>query len=183
MSFGSIAVISCLATIAIGMGATQPLELRHNRWWRIALSLPVVLLIVSVFWELAGIRGYFALWGVAILGFIWMGPMAHAATTLLQPILFGDLNRNSGIRAEFAGAKALRQHGDIAEALKLTEEELAKEPLNYEGLLLLAELCHESGHHSKAVKALDLLLTSRALTPAQRRLVSEQRLKLQVHPV
>jgi hypothetical protein len=176
MSFKVSAIAACAATVAIGLAVTHPLELRAWRWTRIGLSLPIVVLIVSIFCGLEGFRGYFAMWGFALLGFLWMEPMAYAATEGVQHIIFGDDTRaSSGVRATFSGARALRRHGDLDEAIRLTEAELEKEPKSYEGLMLLSELFEETGEHGKAAAALEQLIDSGALTAEQRK-CAQQRL-------
>lgn len=172
MSFTTSATMACAATVAIGAAATHPAELRARRWTRIILSLPIVVLIVSAFCRLDGFRGYFALWGFAILGFLWMEPMAYAATEGVQQIIFGDQSRvTSGVRASFSGARALRRHGDLDEAIRLTEAELEKEPTSYEGLLLLSELFEEAGEHAKAAASVERLIPNNALTAEQQKCV------------
>lgn len=170
-------MISCAATVGLGLAATYPLELRRNRWWRIIFSIPVVVLIASVFYELS-ILGYFALWGFAILGFIWMGPMAHFGSVVLQRLLYGDFQRMSGVVADFGGAKALRKHGDLEDALRHTLAELEKEPSHYEGLLLLIGLYHDQREGAKALEAVQRLFGHAQLTQEQRRFVWQLRKEL-----
>ena len=175
MSFKASAAIACVATILAGIAATHPLELRPSRWTRIIASLPIVLLITSVFNQLNAVSGYFALWGFGLLGFLWASPIAHAATSGVHHLIFGEQNRlSSGVHASFSGARALKRHGDLPEAIRLTEAELEKEPLSYEGLMLLSELFEQVGEQQKAIGALQHLLQSGNLTANQRKCVRDR---------
>jgi hypothetical protein len=179
MSFGGTAVVVCLTTILLGIAATHPLELRNHRWLRIILSLPVVVLIGSVFFELSPIRGYFAMWFIAVLAFIWAGPLSHHASAGFVRLIHGDGGRNTGIIANFGAAKAFRKHGEIVEAIALTESELEKEPTSYEGLVLLSELLEGAHHYSLAIAPLEKLLIQAALTPQQRERISTRKQSLE----
>jgi hypothetical protein len=174
MNFGVIAVLVSIGTVLAGIAATHPHELRPHRWLKIVLSLPIVLLITSEFYQLSQIGGYFAIWGFAILAFIWKSPMAHLGSLCVHRLIYGDMNRPTGVQPDFFGPKALRKHGDIKEAIHLCEQELAKEPLSYEGLLLLSELLLEDGKPERALKALESLGNA-PLSDAQRKEVCARR--------
>jgi len=171
MSFGPTAVIVCLATIVAGLGATHPEELRPHRWLKIVLSLPIMVLITAQFYQLDQIGGYFAIWGFAILAFIWKSPLAHFGSLCVHRLIYGNMNQPTGVQPDFFGPKALRKHGDIKEALGLCKQELDKDPLNYEGLLLLSELCLESCDSVAALAPLKKLLNHGSLSSEQREAV------------
>ena len=179
MSFGAIAVIVCLVTVLAGIAATHPLELREHRWLKIALSLPLVVLIAATFHELAPVRGYFAMFSIGILGFIWKSPMAHLCSGGFLRLITGNMNQTSGIRAELAGPKALLKHGDLTDALAVTLRELEKDPLNYEGLLLLADTHEALDQPGPAARALEKLLRRPGLTADQRKMVRSRREKIE----
>lgn len=179
MSFGASAVIACLVTIAAGLAATHPHELRDFRWLKIALSLPIVVLVVSVFQDLGPVRGYFAMFGLGILGFIWKTPIAHFFSFVFMRLIVGDWHRPTGVRAEFGGPKALLKHGDLPDALKLALQELDKEPLSYEGLLLLADIHEAMEQPPKAMAALQQLLNKPGLSADQRSMVSARIQKME----
>jgi hypothetical protein len=113
MSFGAVAAIVCVLTIVAGTAATHHPELRDHRWLKIGLSLPIMVLVASVFYELGPFRGYFAMFGLGILGFIWKSPIAHLFTAGITPLIYGNMHQNSGIRGEFGGPRALFKHGDL----------------------------------------------------------------------
>lgn len=171
MSSGAITLIVCLLTIALGLAATHPLELREYRWLKIALSLPIVLLITSVYQELGAFRGYFAMFGIGVLGFIWKSPIAHCMSGGFMKLILGNWNQPSGIRAEIGGPRALFKHGEYDEALVLTQRELEKDPMNYDGLLLLADIYEALSRPTDAQKALQKLLNKPALTADQRNMI------------
>ncbi|HTG44490.1 MAG TPA: hypothetical protein VK633_08155 [Verrucomicrobiae bacterium] len=152
----------------LGLAITHPEELRSFRWLKIALSFPIVLLLVSVFRELNVLSGFFGLWGIPLLALIWKSPFAHFASLCVGRLITGDLNQPTGIQANFAGAKALRQHRDLQEALHHTRAELEKDPFNYEGLLLLSEIQEELSSLDQSIHPLGKLLTKPGLTAEQR---------------
>jgi hypothetical protein len=168
MSFGAVAVVVCVVTVLLGILATHPLELREHRWLKIALSLPIVVLIASVFDQITVVGGYFAMFGIGVLGFIWKSPIAHLYAAGFCRLIYGDMNRNTGIRPNFHGPKALRSHGDLDDAIALTLAELEKDPHNYEGLLLLSELYEQSQGDRAAIPPLHSLLQKARLTNEQR---------------
>ena len=171
MSFGAIAIIVCLVTTILGIAATHPLELRDHRWLKIILSFPPVLMITSAAYETTAVNAYFGAFSFGILGFIWKSPMAHFFSLVFMRLLNGDLNRPTGIRAEFGAAKSLRKHGDIDDAFMHTRRELEKDPFNYEGLLLLAQLHIDVDEPERALEALDLILAKTPLTADQRAII------------
>jgi hypothetical protein len=168
MSFGATALIGCFFIIAFGIAVTHPEELRGHRWLKIILSIPVVLVIASAVHELNAINAYFSAFSFAVLAFIWRSPIAHFFSLVFMRLLNGDMNRPTGIRAEFGAAKRLHIHGDLDDALKHTRRELEKDPFNYEGLLLLAQIYIDIDEPLNAVKTLNLALCKSTLTPEQR---------------
>lgn len=178
MSFGATALIACLVAVALGIAATHSKELRQFRWLKLALSMPPVLVIASALSELTAANAYFSAFSFGILGFIWRSPMAHFGAFVFTRLLYGDMNRPTGIRAEFAAAKRLRFHGDLDDALRLTQTELEKDPSNYEGLLLLAQLYIDTDAPERALQTLDLLLAETQLTAEQLAAVSASRQSL-----
>jgi hypothetical protein len=179
MSFAAAATIACLVTIVAGIAATHHLELREHRWLKIALSLPLVVLITSVFHQLHAVSGYFAMWSIGILAFIWKSPIAHFFTFGFTKLIHGNPNQASGIRAEIAGPRALFKHGDLEEALRLTLQELEKEEFNYDGLLLLADIHEAMNQPAKATEALTKLLRRRGLTANQRKMIRARTAKIE----
>ena len=179
MTYWATATVGCLLTVGLGLAATHPEEAREGRWWKIVLSLPPVLVIASALHELSGINGYFAAFSFGILGFIWKSPIAHYGSLAFLRLLNGDMNRPTGIRAEFGAARRLHLHGDLDDALKHTRQELEKEPYHYEGLLLLAQIYIDLDKPDRALATLDTLLAHTPLTAAQHQAVTSTRQSLQ----
>ena len=179
MSYWATALIACVVTAALGLAATHAEEVREGRWLKLFLSMTPVLVISSAFHELSAINAYFGAFSFAILGFIWKSPIAHYGSLAFLRLLNGDMNRPTGIRAEFGAAKRLHIHGDLDDALKQTKQELEKDPYNYEGLLLLSQLYVDLDTPDRALNALDTLLAHTRLTAEQRTAVTRARQSLQ----
>lgn len=180
MSFGLTATLVSIVTILLGLAATRDLELRPFRWLKIALTLPIVLYLTFVFRnELERVTGYFAIFSFAILAVIWKSSMAHFGSLAVGRLIYGDMTRPTGIQADFSGPKALRKHGDLAEAIALAQQELEKEPHSYEGLLLLADLYLEADEQPRALKTMEKLLGNADLTKEQRDLVQARKEKIE----
>jgi hypothetical protein len=179
MSFWVTAAIACGVTLGLGLAVTQQEEVREGRWWKVGFSMPPVLVIASALHEMNAINAYFGAFSFGILGFIWKSPIAHYGSIAFMRMLNGDMNRPTGIRAEFGAAKAFHKHGELDEALAHTKRELEKEPYSYEGLLLLAQLYVDLDQPEKALKTLDTLLEHTPLTAEQRTAVTETRRSLE----
>ena len=179
MSYWATALIACVVTAALGLAVTHLEELREGRWWKIILSMPPVLIISSALHEMSAINAYFGAFSFGILGFIWKSPIAHYGSLAFLRLLNGDMNRPTGIRAEFGAAKRLHVHGDLDDALKHTKQELVKDPYNYEGLLLLAQIYIDLDKPDRALATLDTLLARTPLTAEQRTAVTTTRQSLE----
>jgi hypothetical protein len=179
MSYWATALIACVVTAALGLLLTHAEELREGRWLKLVVSIPPVLVISSAFHELSAINAYFGAFSFGILGFIWKSPIAHYGSLAFLRMLHGDMNRPTGIRAEFGAAKRLHIHGDLDDALKHTKQELEKEPCSYEGLLLLAQIYIDVDKPKCALETLDLLLARTPLSAEQRTAVTASRQALE----
>ena len=178
MSFEATALVACLVVTGLGLAATHVEELRPFRWLKIVLSMPPVLAIASAIHQLTEASGYFAAFCLGILGFIWKAPVAHFGSFIFMQLINGDFNRPSGIRAEFGAAKRLHFHGDLDDALRVTRQELEKDPFNYEGLLLLAQLYIDTDAPDRALQTIDLLVANTPLTAEQNEAVTATRKSL-----
>ena len=171
MTFWSASALACLATVVTGAALTQPLELREYRWVRIAVSLPIVVLVTSVFWRMGLVNGYFGLVGIAVLAFIWRSPVTHYASVGIAQMIFGTPNAGGKIRADFGKAKALLRHGEVDEAIGQLNGELQKDPLSYEGLLLLTHCYMEKNDLKRALETVNKSLEKSQLSDEQREVV------------
>ena len=179
MNYWATAAVACVVTVGLGLAMTQEEELREGRWWKVGLSMPPVLVIASAIHEMNAINAYFGAFSFGTLGFIWKSPIAHYGSLAFLRMLNGDMNRPTGIRAEFGAAKAFHKHGELEEALKHTKRELEKEPHSYEGLLLLAQVYVDLDRPEMALKTLDTLLEHTQLTKEQRTAVTTTRKELE----
>lgn len=164
--------------IVAGLALTQPEELRRDRWLKILLSIPVVIIITAGFYHLSAITGIFALFFTAVFAFIWKSPFAHFLAIGVSKIIF-EGNSRTGIHADIPGARALARHGDLDQAIAHLEAELEKEPFHYEGLLLLADGYKQRRQPERARKALLKLLKSPDLNADQQMLVEKELASLQ----
>src|SRR5436309_11010407 len=134
-------LLICVVALAAMVALSQPLEVREGRWWRIAVSLPLVwFTAVPFFVGTSFISGVALILSLAFLGFIWSGTLAHFVSGSLVKALQGDGSLSAGHIPDFQYARAKINDGDLAEAIRLTLHELEKDPNNYEGLFLLAQL-------------------------------------------
>lgn len=171
MTFWSASALACLATVVTGAALTHPLELRQYRWVRIVLSLPIVVLVTSIFWRMGIVNGYFGVMGIAVLAFIWRSPVTHYVSVGAAQLIFGTPNAGGGIRADFGGARALLRHGDVEDAIGQLNRELRKEPLSYEGLVLLTQCYVEKNDLRRALETVNKSLEKSPLTDEQREVV------------
>jgi hypothetical protein len=89
--------------------------------------------------------------------------------------LNSEPGERSGPWADFKYARLAKRDGEWAEAVRLTKIELEKEPVNYEGLLLLASIFAHMGKHGQVVQILDELLKVSTLTDDQMAAIKETR--------
>jgi hypothetical protein len=167
-----------LDAVAIGIFIvlTHPIDLRHRRWMRIALSLPSVTFVAQILIS-HGLPGSslggmaLVMWllaNIGVLGLLWAGPVAdivaHAAVGLLEQ----KFHEARLTPADFSLARRLRQEGEIKEAVAAAREELLKDASNYEGLILLAQLYEDLNLPGEALKQLDIILANPQATDAQK---------------
>ena len=149
-------------------------ELRPSRWWRLPASL-VPAWICSRFLADVILRDWsidlgqlIVIVAVVALGFLWRESLAWLASGAFMATIFGDQFRLTGFQPTFRFARIALRDGDWKEALAMTQEELAKSPLNFEGLLLLAEIHIGLDEPAKALVELEKILANPDSTPDQR---------------
>ena len=183
------ALIGCTVFAGVGWLLTQPVELRSRRGLRIVCSLPFVSLFANTLARRvqdigSAIDGMLFLWGpmaMFVVALIWRNVLGYYAGRAAGRLIFGDLNSRTGVRADFRAAKSFLSHGEFSEALEETTAELKRDALNYEGLLLLADVHQHLGAPARALGALQKLSTNRELTPSQRALVQARQSQLEAH--
>ena len=161
-------IVVCMAGLVVMIALTQTLDVREGRWWKIAVSLPLILLITAPFSSGLGLlNGVALILSISFLGFIWSGTISCYASGLLLRILHGDANVSAGHIPDFQFARARIDDGDFEDAIKLTLHELEKNPNNYEGLMLLARLYFQMHRPDEALKQIEAILQNPDTTPEQ----------------
>ncbi len=161
-------LLICLVALAVMIALTRPIEVREGRRWKILVSLPLIWLITGAFSNGPRfISGAAAILSITFLGFIWAGTIAHFASGSLVRMLQSDANLGAGHIPDFKYARARIEDGDLAGAITLTRHELEKNPGNYEGLFLLAQLYFESHQPDDALEQIEHILRNPDTTPEQ----------------
>jgi hypothetical protein len=154
-----------LATMIV---LTQPLDVREGRWWKITISLPLIWVVVAQLSAGLGLMGGIAsILSIVLLGFIWSGTTSFHLSDSPVHLLHGQANIGAGHIADFKYARAKIKDRDFQEAVKLTLHELEKNPENFEGLILLAQLYFEMRHPAEALKQVESILHNPDATPEQ----------------
>jgi cytochrome c-type biogenesis protein CcmH/NrfG len=175
MSVDGPAIAASVLVSAAGFLLTRPQPLRKWRALRILLTLPVV------WWARANLNrplelgtGIPLIVCCLVLTLLWFDVGAHYAAGGVSSLVFGSGNAPTGFQPDFSIPRAFERRGEFEEAIEHARNELAKAPLSYEGLLLLAGLYERTGRAREALSALEILLTSEALTEAQRELAQQR---------
>src|SRR6185295_15505100 len=138
--------LAVFVAMMAGMFAlTLPVELRKGRWLRLGISVPFAFLIA----RLAGLKvgygeigsagpGVMGIFSGLVLAIIWRGHIAHLGATKTTGLMFGDGRAGGGFRTDYREAQARIDERDLNAAIKAVRTELAKEPEDFEGLMLLA---------------------------------------------
>ncbi|MEW6159077.1 MAG: tetratricopeptide repeat protein [Verrucomicrobiota bacterium] len=165
---GSIALLLLLAL-------SHPPDLRPTRWTKIAVSAP---LIGWVIWfadkPLAAESGFVTIMALVSLGFLWRHNMAWFIARMLSVPIY-RYSGTRGFRPSFTFARSAFRDEDWAEAERLTRLELAKEPANYEGLMLLVAIYEQRKQLRDALTLLESISENPGTTEAQREKAREMR--------
>lgn len=148
---------------------SHPLELRSDRWLKVAFSVPLVFLIVTAMTsELDRGRGLRLIISVAVLGFVWCGNIACLCSGSFANFFHGDISSPTGMGLNFRYAKNHRRDGEIEQAIAAIEHELQKDPKNFEGLMLLAGVYQDMKQPEKALVQLEIVSNNSEATEAQK---------------
>jgi hypothetical protein len=153
---------------------SRPPELRRWRAVKMWVSLPM-LAVAGVIMAInagdpasaIGQVGFYAFF-IGIPAIMWAPEMAWHSSRLLSTLLHGDGRAGGGFRPEYHLARHYLKEGDLAEALRHCQEELDKEPNDFEGLLLLAQIWLDRKRPPEAIKALERIIASPLATDEQR---------------
>jgi len=103
-----------------------------------------------------------------LVGFIWLGSFTSLPVEVIKCFAFHKRDPRLYIVLELQNAWSAKKRGDYAEAIRLTKQQLEKDPHHYEGNLLLAELYLDKGQRWPALLAFHRILVSPDLTDEQR---------------
>ena len=140
---------------------TQPEELRRYRWLRLLVSLPLFWCALTFFLPLF-------ICGVGLLAVMWSDVLAHYLSGGLTNLLHRDITSETGIKADFHYARNHRRDGETQKAIAAIEHELKKEPANYEGLMLLAEIYQDLNQPEEALQRLQIIVDGPSATQDQK---------------
>jgi tetratricopeptide (TPR) repeat protein len=154
-----IAVLA--ASIPVLFLLTQPEELRRHRWWRILASLPLIFCVLTFFLPL-----FIA--GLGILAVIWSDILSHYAGGWFSDFLHRDVSSETGIKPDFRYARNHRRDGERDQAIACIRHELGKDPKNFEGHLLLAEIYEDLNQPREALAQLEIIIDNTEATPDQK---------------
>jgi hypothetical protein len=165
-----------LLVVGLLIAVTQPIDLRAHRWRRIGLSLPWVTFLGQILID-RGLPGGWTggvatmMWlsvNIGILGLIWGGPLAGLAAHGVVRLLDPPFQEARLTRPDFSAARRHRQEGELKEAVEAARKELKKDAVNYEGLILLAQLYQDLNLPEEALKQLDIILGNPQATDDQK---------------
>jgi tetratricopeptide (TPR) repeat protein len=178
-----VTIVFDALAVAIFILLTQPIDLRPGRWVRIALSMLPVTFVGQILIG-AGLPGTqiggmaLIIWlfaNIGVLALLWSGPIASFAAHGVIRLLDPEFHEARLTRADFSSAMKHRNEGEINDALAATRKELEKDPSNYEGLILLAQLYEDLNMPAEALKQVDIILANPNATDAQKEVARAER--------
>jgi|SRR5581483_11714559 len=157
--WAKIAVVAVIEAILFFL--TRPEELQNRRWTRLAISF----FLVAAGTMLGPLVTIVAM---AFMAFLWTDVLSHYAAGGIVNFLHRDISSETGIRADFRYARNHRRDGETDKAITAIERELEKEPTNYEGLMLLAEIYEDLNQPGEALKHLQIIMDNSGATEDQK---------------
>ncbi len=109
-----------------------------------------------------------------LLAITWAGNLAQWAAHHQVNFFYRDLHSITGLRPDFKFAHNHRRDGELDEAIKATKEELQKDPKNFEGLLMLAQMNLDLNKPTEAVEYIGIILNNHAATESQMELARNE---------
>ncbi len=175
-------IIEAITAIA-GFLITLPVEHRHRRWWKIGASMALVfggLLALRVQMSITLAQRHESVFaGLAylvptiLLAAIWTSDLSLMASRLFMHLI--DPHDSAGKPvSNFTPASRTARRGQLHDALRLVNPELAREERrHYEALLLKAKLHRQLNHLWRTKLTLKKILRDPHLTEGQRRRVND----------
>ena len=158
-----------LALVIVFLLLMRTMEPGWERWFRFLISLPLLLFSM--------VPTIFAPFFIAALAFVWGGRISHLLSGPITNMIYGRGSQSAGHIPNFKYARDAALDGEFEEAIKLTKWELAKQPDNYEGLILMATIYMETDRPKLALEQLDRIIASPNTPSAQRQAASDARLE------
>jgi len=170
-------------TAITGFLITLPVEHRHRRWWKIVASMALVfggLLALRVQTSIALAQRHESVFaGLAyliptiLLAAIWTPDLALMASRLFMHLIDPHGPPGKPV-SNFRPARRTARRGQLHDALRLVNPELAREERrHYEALLLKAKLHRQLNHLWRTKLTLNKILRDPHLTEGQRRRVGD----------
>ncbi len=112
--------------------------------------------------------------GACILGTMIWRLTGWLANTAIQPLVVSShYDVSSSFLPDMKMAKTLAAEGQVDQAIKLANAEVAKQPGNYEGNLLLAQWYCDLGQFNKALRCLKTITENPDATDAQKEVANK----------
>ncbi len=146
-------------------------DLREERKRAILRSLPLLYLL--------SLWNVFSWIAIVILAFLWHSILSWHFARIFTASMFGTGRAGGSFRPEYHMVRHFLKIGDPVQAQRALNEELEKDPLNYEGLLLQAQLHLDLKKHALAVKDLEKILSNPVATDAQKEIARSEKQRIE----
>jgi hypothetical protein len=176
-------IVICGASLVLFWRACEPEEIRHYRKWRLPAVMVLTWVLVRL-WsparpQMSMIPGLLIFVGV---GSLWGPVVTHWTAGGVIRFLFGG--GGGRFRTDFNFARARAAEGDVEGTVAALHEELEKDPLNYEGLMLLASAYQHLKRPDDALIQIDRILCNPEAGLDQKKIAlaaREETLQLRLH--
>jgi hypothetical protein len=162
------------------LALSQPEEVRAGRWFKIAISVPLVWAMSLILQGGLSLGMIAFLFMLLTLGIVWCGNISHFLSVRIVHFLFDTNNPSMGFRPSFDYARTAIRDGELEEAVKLIKVELAKDPKNYEGRMLMTRVLDAMQVPAEAMAHLAVILENPEATDSQKQcaLAEKERLEM-----
>lgn len=167
-------VIFILMVVGFGI-LTFHRDLRDepDQWWRLGASLPCAYFFAGLvaFTFGAAVSAVIAGFGILAtlaLAMMWRSHLSFFPARKMENLLYGAGHGGGGFVAEFGHARGLMKDQNWREAVREIEEQLRKDPYNFEGHRLLISCYLDLNQPGRALKVAQSLLPRPELTDEQR---------------
>jgi hypothetical protein len=113
--------------------------------------------------------------GASFIVFMWADMISDIMSGWLINILFEGGSSETGRFPDYHYAKNHRRDGERDKAIAAIQNELRKDPRNFEGRMLLAEIYQDLSQPKEALAQLDIILANPDATPDQKEVARNER--------